>query len=361
MRKIKFLTSLLIAVMFGACNNEEVLEQSVPTNGQEIEFRTLTGKPSLRASITDGNNITNFTVSAEWNMEEIYIFNGVTVTRDENGSSWNYYPKKMWPASGTVDFFAYSPASSVNLTQGLKDALYPVIKYTVPQVDLVNGHTSQEDFLIARNPGLSGGAVELHFQHALSRVVFEARSTIKDVDFLISKIELLNLKTTGTLNLDQSAIPAKDGFAYSNNQYDYVTLWTPEDDMQDYTVDMSATPVLVSYSVSDYTRVIGANNALMVLPQTTRLGATPYAGGDHFYVKVDYKALDGIRSSAYFRVMDLFGNEEAGITFEAGRQYTFQMTFDENSTGSSGIDFNVSVEDYDTDYANDTPLPQYVE
>jgi hypothetical protein len=97
----------------------------------------------------------------------------------------------------------------------------------------------------------------------------------------------------------------------------------------------------------------------MVIPQASALGASPYVQGDgKFYVNVDYKTAGSALNSVYFRVKDLFGNAAAGITFEAGRQYTFQMTFDENSTGTAVIDFNVNVEDYNDDAANHVPLPQ---
>ncbi|GHT06279.1 hypothetical protein AGMMS49525_14420 [Bacteroidia bacterium] len=116
------------------------------------------------------------------------------------------FPKANWPARDSVDFFAYSPASSVNVTAGLKQnvslvptppAAGPEIQYTVPGW---NGVDQQEDFMVTKSVDLaynpSNPTVQLNFKHALSRIVFKAQNQNKT--YLIK--ELAFLKPVGNIH-----------------------------------------------------------------------------------------------------------------------------------------------------------------
>ncbi|GHT03220.1 hypothetical protein AGMMS49525_07920 [Bacteroidia bacterium] len=288
-----------------------------------------------------------------------YVLNGVTVTRSEDGASWDYFPKANWPTRDSVDFFAYSPASSVNVTAGLKrntSTLPPVagpeIEYTVPGwVGDVN-HTidQQEDFMVTKSVDLtykpSDPTVQLNFKHALSRIVFKAQNQNKNKTYVIKELALSKLKSKGTLNMLDSVPNAGATFAHTPGAYD--VAWKAQHDSVTYKVDLGSTNVLVPFGTGttgdDYTAITNASNGLMVLPQETILGAftgsTPEYGtvaeiaatpADASYLyatiaEVDYLTNDTVnRRQVAFRLHDP-ANKAQGIVFEAGRQYTFLLT-----------------------------------
>ncbi|GHT06666.1 hypothetical protein AGMMS49525_15170 [Bacteroidia bacterium] len=192
--------------------------------------------------------------------------------------------KANWPVKDSVDFFAYSPASSVNVTTGLKQApsvtippaTGPEIKYTVPGW---NGVDQQEDFMVTKSVDLtfaSSPTVQLNFKHALSRIVFKAQNQNKNKTYLIKELALSKLKSKGTLNILDS-VP----------------------------------------------------NAALSLYGTVAEVATTPADATYLYatiVEVDYLTNDTVnKRQVVFRLHDP-ANKAQGIVFEAGRQYTFLLT-----------------------------------
>ncbi|GHT02693.1 hypothetical protein AGMMS49525_06560 [Bacteroidia bacterium] len=155
-----------------------------------------------------------------------YVLDGVTVTRGEAGAgSTDYFPKANWPTKDSVDFFAYSPASSVNVTTGLKQASTatpppvagPEIKYTVQRWDGDSQVNPQEDFMVTKSVDLtfaSSPSVQLNFKHALSRIVFKAQNQNKNKTYVIKELALSNLKSKGTLNLLDSVPNGATGFPH---------------------------------------------------------------------------------------------------------------------------------------------------
>ncbi|GHT03433.1 hypothetical protein AGMMS49525_08480 [Bacteroidia bacterium] len=363
-----FFCLLGLVALSSSCATDLYPSKPLAGSGREIFFKTFADK-QLRASVTTGGSMTSFTTSA-WSHPDAavstadpynsYVLNGVTVTRGEDGSatSWDYFPKASWPARDSVDFFAYSPASSVNVTVGLKQApsvtLPPVsgpeIEYTVP--GWVGGSRpidQQEDFMVTKNVDLtfaSSPTVQLNFKHALSRIVFKAQNQNKNKTYVIKELALSKLKSKGTLNMLDSVPNGGATFAHTPGAYN--VSWKAQHDSVTYKVDLGSTNVLVPFGTGtakeDYTAITNASNGLMVLPQETVLGAftgsTPEYGtvaeiaatpADASYLyatiaEVDYLTNDTVnRRQVVFRLHDP-ANKAQGIVFEAGRQYTFLLT-----------------------------------
>ncbi|GHT05682.1 hypothetical protein AGMMS49525_13250 [Bacteroidia bacterium] len=373
MKKKEICFSLLgLVALSSSCATDLYQNNPVQSSGREISFKTFADK-QLRASVTTAGSMTSFTTSA-WshsdgavstaNPYNGYVLNGVTVTRGEadgaGANTWDYFPKASWPARDSVDFFAYSPASSVNVTVGLKKNVStvptppiagPEIEYTVP--GWVGGSRpidQQEDFMVTKSVDLtyksSDPTVHLNFKHALSRIVFKAQNQNKNKTYVIKELALSKLKSKGTLNMLDSIPNAADPFLHTPGAYN--VSWKAQHDSVTYKVDLGSTNVLVPYGTgtasSDYTDVTNASNGLMVLPQETVLGAftgsTPEYGtvaeiaatpADASYLyatvaEVDYLTNDTVnRRQVVFRLHDP-ANKAQGIVFEAGRQYTFLLT-----------------------------------
>ncbi|GHT04045.1 hypothetical protein AGMMS49525_09960 [Bacteroidia bacterium] len=363
MKKKEICFSLLsLVALSSSCATDLYQSNPLQSSGREISFKTFADK-QLRASVTTAGAMTSFTTSA-WSHPagsayDGYVLNGVTVTRGEADgagvNNWDYFPKASWPARDSVDFFAYSPASSVNVTAGLKKNVTtvptppvagPEIEYTVPGW---NGVDQQEDFMVTKSVDLtfaSSPIVQLNFKHALSRIVFKAQNQNKNKTYVIKELALSKLKSKGTLNLLDSVPNAADPFAHVSGAYD--VAWKAQHDSVTYKVDLGSTNVLVPYGTgsasSDYTAITNASNGLMVLPQETVLGAftgsTPEYGtvaeiaatpADASYLyatiaEVDYLTNDTVnKRQVVFRLHDP-ANKAQGIVFEAGRQYTFLLT-----------------------------------
>ncbi|GHT02636.1 hypothetical protein AGMMS49525_06410 [Bacteroidia bacterium] len=358
-----YFSLLGLVALSSSCATDLYQSNPVQSSEREISFKTFADK-QLRASVTTTGSMTSFTTSA-WSHPagsayDGYVLNGVTVTRGEAGvgSTWDYFPKASWPARDSVDFFAYSPASSVNVTVGLKQApsvtippvAGPEIEYTVPGWDGGSRPIDQqEDFMVTKSVDLtfaSSPSVQLNFKHALSRIVFKAQNQNKNKTYVIKELALSKLKSKGTLNLLDSVPNGANSFAHVSGTYD--VAWKAQHDSVTYKVDLGSTNVLVPYGTgtasSDYTAITNASNGLMVLPQETVLGAftgsTPEYGSvaeidgslpeaSYLYAtvaEVDYLTNDTVnRRQVAFRLHDP-ANKAQGIVFEAGRQYTFLLT-----------------------------------
>ncbi|MDR0834013.1 MAG: fimbrillin family protein [Candidatus Symbiothrix sp.] len=375
-------TSLAALLFLGSCADDNY--PSGQNNGQAIAFETAPLK-DLRATIASENTFKSFTASAfgcpDAGDYDKYVINGATVTRSEAaGSAWDYFPPAFFPLTGKTDFFAYAPASSVNITPGtgLKVdvgsvptpvAAGPSIGYSVsPDAE------KQEDFMVAKTAGLdnTSGTVNLDFKHALSRIEFKARNTNTNKNIVIETIEISNLYSKGTLLMKDSLPNGTDPFVYPNNGSGYKILWKDRTDRIDYAVDLGSTNTLVPYSPEGddtYFSLTNQSNGLFVMPQETILGAfnglekqgsagEKSGDADATYLVVTYAEVDPAtkdivnNQTVYFLVADPY-NASKGIVFEAGRKYTFSFTL---TNGRIAFD-PPQVSDMDT--TPGTPSPTF--
>ncbi|MDL2320292.1 fimbrillin family protein [Alistipes sp. OttesenSCG-928-B03] len=396
MRKL-FLMAAAAVLTLGSCSNDkEVGDVDTKNKGGEIGFRTLIDKgTATRATVTTSENILGFTVTGWWDKTDDgtakitapttnagYLFNAYDITRREAGmDEWDYDPKLYWPAKGSgVDFYAYSPASSKNVTKGIYNYAGAPIEYTVPDP---GEDESQEDFMMALTKVAKdnkNGAVTLNFAHVLSRATFSAKKTNPNITYIIRSVELVNIKKTGTLDLDgdpeagtpvPSPIPADGKFTYSTSYTptDQLTYWDSSTGaLSNIGIDLGDSPVYVE---NEFKSVLGPTNALMVMPQTTTYATDPKEDATGFMIKVSYKAFidvndpgtyyagskgDGLETykTAYFAVKDPMrsttANGNVPFTFEIGRQYNFYLTFGHEAGGP--ISFEVKVGEWNNDIPN---------
>lgn len=392
MKKIYLLAALAATITFTSCSNDQEIDNGL-TNTKAIGFRTFIDKGNgSKAAVTTGDNILSFTVTGWWDREnkktfadalvenkipaDQYMFNAFDISRREAGD-WAYTPVRYWPAEeiigGGITFFAYSPAASKHVTTGVKDYKGNAIAYTVPDIYDTNNKTQgQEDFLLARtgalteksDEGLNNGNVQLTFAHALSRVKFSARTTNTGLTYVIGGVELVNIAKSGTIDL--AKIPVGGAFTYNDSDPTGdgpVVLWGKTGTTSDLGLDIGESPINL---LGEYKSLLGDYNALMVLPQTTEVGAAADEGRgktptEGFWIKVSYKAylnnpdkgtyFAGDKDNyedRYFRVIDPLrstSTDTKGFSFEIGRQYNFYLTFGDEA--EDAITFEVEVGGWD--------------
>ncbi|MDR0893918.1 MAG: fimbrillin family protein [Prevotellaceae bacterium] len=376
------LTTLLLA----ACNQDVMVNQSPGTNsGKYIAFNPLTGRSDTRAEVINNDNLENFATWAAASLPaattDDFVLNDELVYR-QSDNSWTYEPPALWSAA-TMDFYAYAPALSKNVTTKFA-AASSTIAYTVPK-ETTAGQILQEDFLIARSADVaSGGDVTLQFQHALSRAVFRAKSAVKDINLVIKKVTLNNLHASGTFDFENpvgiSKIPAfgdkPSTFEYDETHATPVLLWTPTDDATtDYDVAITEdtyAPVGAEDSYSNASILITNTmtqlhrnaDALMILPQTTDVySKTPSSTG--FFISVTWALASNPKDTVTTEFPVLFPDTGSQFAFEAGRQYTFDITMT-NENGVNVIKLRPEVSDWQL-YDNEDdgkedviPVPRYV-
>ena len=368
-RNIFFLSMLAAGLLASSCSNDLDEGQEVAGGGgKPISFSVWKHK-QLRSAATTTATISDFRLLAANNETDETLIDGLEVTG--NGTHWTYSPLGLWPETAQVNFYAFSPAAANGVTKALAgqtgtSAGAPTISYTLPghSVNTSLLLSSREDLLVAHHTGafvtegVSG--VDLNFRHALSRVLFKAKSEGSQ-DFVVLGIALKNIKSSGKLNL--ASLP-KDGatFAYPTTTAtianpEYQTYWdTSAGDNGDLVVDLGTG---VSVKGDKYYDIVGDADALYVIPQknpdisyltkATDITGSSSFSTSQFYIEITYKESGQTNEEAVtyaVPVPAIVGDAYASsIAFEIERQYTFQLEL--FSHGLSGISaFTEGIDKY---------------
>ena len=193
----KMMMGLVACTLFiTSCSQNEVTD-----NDQE---QKLIGFNNLNDRLTKAANdsISNYGVFAQYSVTpSTWFMDNIVVHGTEN----TYSPAQYWPKTGTVDFYAYAPQGSSNITIIDSTVGDLPLTYTVPL-------TADEDFTIA-TPAIdkteATGTVALSFKHMLSKITVAADLTqdLKDAGYSVtfSSANVTVAKTTGSTNLTTAA------------------------------------------------------------------------------------------------------------------------------------------------------------
>lgn len=296
----------LAAAVFSSCSKDS--ENASVNEGNAIEFRAVTEKQ--RASLISSTaELTEFLVKADKGDEDFSFMPGTVVSK--HTGSWSYSPKKYYPttAGTTVDFYAHYPIVDPNMTaQMAYDGSDVTFEYLVP-ADQSAATSKAKDLLVASVTGQDTGTVIFDFNHALSSVMVTAinenTAAAAELSYVVSKVEITELNTTGTYTFGAA------------------TPW--------------AVSVPATYKANVLSVAVGAGQTqplmtseayLMVLPQT--IAATSK-------VQVTYTITDGagvVESDV--KEFELATKLAAG--FEAGKRYNLTFKF----SAREGIAFDVN-------------------
>ena len=201
---------LATAAMLASCSKDETVEMA--QNTRAISFSNAFVDNATR-SVVDPS----FTVGTLGNFavygftQKGQIFDGVTVSSADNGSTWTYNPIQYWVKGNQYAFAAIAPASvsvSGETLTGSSVADYKVrmtVSFTNDgKTDLLyaNGgaFNADEPFMASPQP------VGLTFKHQLSKVKFSFKNNVSGAyNIKVTDVKITDAKSTGTLTVSTAA------------------------------------------------------------------------------------------------------------------------------------------------------------
>lgn len=208
MKKFVLIVPALMALAAVSCTKSEVLE----SNSGEIRFNVVANKATKAETVYDNNNLNQFTVyasTAEGTVSERTTYIDGDVVQKVSGVWENVSGTRFWPetvlnfyALRNADGFEWNPAeahsfdfSVAPVVSAQKDLLYAV-KLNQTRTTTETG-TGDEPVVV------EGAPVSLHFRHALSQIVFQAKNTNPNLYVEISGVKLVNVAGKGNYTLPE--------------------------------------------------------------------------------------------------------------------------------------------------------------
>jgi len=319
MRKSVIMTVMIGTLMVVSCSEDRIVGIQQES---AIEFRTLMDRQTKAVAYTAGN-LTSFNVTAK--LSDSYYMSEVDYLQGEGGiySSVNKY---FWPASGTLDFYAYAPKqSATNGVERIDEHTYKV----TPLTDT----GSQIDFLFAKNSGSkasnSSSGVTLNFRHVMSQIRVSVKNTEQTLRFVVTGWKVASVKGQATFSFDNSLNTNGENLATLNRNLwgEYgsgVTSYTTQHDEKTVTGTNTSWGELAGSSI--------------LIPQTTT-GANAYdAGGtpNGSYVAVELQAFNVSNNEPVFTKQ--WCCWPVSFDWQPGYRYTYnidlaQCGYKENGTG----------------------------
>ena len=201
---------LATAAMLASCSKDETVEMA--PNTRAISFSNAFVDNATR-SIVDPSfkkeTLGNFAVYGF--TQNGQIFDGVTVSSNDNGSTWTYSPIQYWVEGNQYAFAAIAPASvsvSGETLNGSSVADYKVgmkVSFTNDgKTDLVyaaaDNVNADETFMASPHP------VGLTFKHQLSKVKFSFKNNVSGAyNIKVTDVKITDAKSSGTLTVSTAA------------------------------------------------------------------------------------------------------------------------------------------------------------
>lgn len=265
-------------------------------------------------------------------MTDVEATRGAYAGTDGAWSTAGYY----WPKNGgKLTFAAYSPYDQINVKASHDDSGIHFDDYvvtTAANVDLMFSNRAYNKAETDQDTNTDNYyGVELVFNHALSAVKFMVNTTSQlatdGYEFVIQKIELLNINNTGDFDQKLTAYVAGTNETPSTPTAD-VADWTVTDDEEKYIAFENATGITVNSTTAVSTIAADAINKyanLILMPQ--QLSALPNAA----QIKVTYKYRhNNMATGVYVEDNVVTTNlSVAGCeTWLRGKRYVYTLTMD---------------------------------
>ena len=230
---------LLAAGLLAGCSGDDTSDAG--TEATEIRFNADVWR------VMEGSRATTYDNAAALQSEgsftcSAYVAEGTTPYISSSPVAWNTDKwefadgKHYWPAEGSLDFFAYMPATKPSYIVGSityavsGEPAVPAPQFTCAALPLSDtGQSSTKEFVYALTTGQSKAAqgatgVALNFKHPLARITLQW-SAADHTGITINSIAFKNVMNSGTCVIDGT----------TGNP-----SWTPPGDAADFTADFTA-------------------------------------------------------------------------------------------------------------------------
>ena len=341
MKKILFFLFGLFtvtSVMVSCSQDESDVANGNKANTRAIGFKTFLDKNVTRGtSVAAGQLKQDFWTYAYYDsigdrstsiLKPNFMYNQHVIYND---STFTYSPTKYWPNTGDVDFYAWAPNTSANLTitnpTTQTSVGYPAFTYSIASTI-----ANQEDLLVAATEDQDGtsGSVNMQFDHALTKVGFCARTAgdyaATGVTVKIMSITLNSIINSGAFSYEQ--------YAGDNPN---TSWWTPTaSSTTSYAPDIWAGSTgrrVGYYGVNTFLELPDPTAFLLMIPQNftgTQANLT-------IVYKVSYS--DGTPTETFTKVTPLDGT----VAWTPGTYVNYAITISLNIVTFEGIvsDWNV--------------------
>ena len=201
MKKLFIMGLAAMGLALTACNSDETVEMA---KGNAIGFKTFVNN-STRATDTEESNFTALKVWGKMSKDNQTgtPFDGVEVSKDAQ-KGWIYTKPVYWENGYSYSFVALAPVDAFTMTAPNAYQNYGSIAFNnydkAGETDLVYAAKDCGKVTVAANT--CPNAVELTFNHMLSRVRFQFKNAMDDGSTLtVTDVKITNAYKTGTAEL----------------------------------------------------------------------------------------------------------------------------------------------------------------
>lgn len=335
-----------IAILWTSCTNDDSNTLGVPDNSDRVAvgFKSFVEKNTKGTSTPSGQLAQNFWVYAYY--DSIGDRSSVTLKPDfmsnqlvsYSSSGFSYTPAQYWPETGDVNFYAFTPNTSSHLTM-TKPVLGDSIGYPTFTYIMDNTIASQEDLLVAQaedQDGMSGN-VNFNFDHALTKIVFCAR-TAGDYQAMGATVKITGITFTNIVNSKSFSFDRYTNSADS-------TWWQPiaSPTTTSYSPNISSGGI-VPYFVRDTFMVITpSSESILAIPQS--FTGTP--AQIQLTYTISYST--GLPTRSFTKIIPLDGT----ISWKPGYCINYALSID-----LSLVTFTATVNDWNEVFQNISIIPE---
>ena len=275
-------------------------------------------QPSTRGTqVTAPAQMDEFSVSAEIggggvpNVLDL-MYNVKATKSNATSTNWTTAKPYYWPTGKTLNFYAWYPYNSKNLTiPNDNNVAGTELFYEIPEQV-----ADQEDFMMSKayNATESGDAVSLHFYHMLTAVKFKTGNNIPACH--IKSITLKNVKYKGT----HSYHATRSG----------INPWTPDADTKSFTLSVNQ-----DITMNTETILTEEGKTLFMMPQEL---------GDEARLEVNL-VVDGAEKTLGVNLKDLSTHwtAQSTVTYKISFQDNIELDLSKDVFVASGDDAVIYV------------------
>lgn len=220
-------------IALSGCSNDEIA--NVETSEQNaIGFNVVGSHPGTRAMPITSTNITGSRfdvfafISGEKGPDALFMGKHEANNKHKGVEfyyslgKWNYAKPEeqaFWPVQA-LDFFAIHPSVNerIQLYSAACENGQEKIQYGIVD-EFAEGETQyNQDVMYAtafeQTKATNGGTVKLHFYHALTQVVFQAKTELASMEVKVGKVKIHNIKKSGVFTIPEKNDPAMAEASY---------------------------------------------------------------------------------------------------------------------------------------------------